>query len=59
MSEVTIPTPGSDEAIKQGCICPVIDNGHGRGAFIDEKGEPQFWIREDCSLHGKEATCQK
>ena len=26
-----IPTPGSDEAIKMGCTCPVMDNAHGKG----------------------------
>lgn len=26
-----IPTPGSDEAIKIGCTCPVMDNAHGKG----------------------------
>lgn len=26
------PNPGSKEAQKLGCICPVIDNNHGRSA---------------------------
>jgi len=25
------PNPGSPEAIKKGCTCPVLDNGHGKG----------------------------
>lgn len=29
MSEA--PNPGSDAAIQQGCICPVMDNHHGKG----------------------------
>lgn len=46
-----IPNPGSDEAVKQGCTCPRMDNGWGRGVYLDEKGEMQFWISEDCPLH--------
>ncbi len=26
-----IPNPGSKEAIDAGCICPVLDNEHGKG----------------------------
>lgn len=48
----TIPNPGSDEAIEQGCICPVLDNNHGQGA---DGG--YWWITRDCPLHGaKERT---
>lgn len=55
--EITVLNPGLDEAIAKGCTCPVLDNGHGRGVFQDENGEWQFWIREDCPLHGiKEAA---
>ena len=42
-----IPNPGSDEAIEQGCTCPVMDNNHGEGM-----GEGRFWIASDCKLHG-------
>jgi hypothetical protein len=42
-----IPNPGSDEAIKQGCICPVMDNAHGRGL-----GNDLFWINQKCPVHG-------
>jgi hypothetical protein len=47
------PNPGSPEAIKRGCKCPVLDNGHGRGHLGD--GE-QFgwWTHLDCPLHGEE-----
>lgn len=27
----TIPNPGSEEARKQGCLCPVVDNEFGKG----------------------------
>ena len=44
------PNPGSAEAVKQGCQCPIIDNGHGHGY----KGcEGVFVINGDCPLHGQ------
>lgn len=39
------PKPGSDAAREEGCSCPVLDNGHGRG-------DGPFWIDMDCPLHG-------
>jgi hypothetical protein len=48
------PNPGSDEALDAGCICAVLDNAHGRGAFDfppDEDGNPMFWITGGCPLH--------
>ncbi len=53
------PTPGSYVAGKMGCTCPVVDNAHGRGACMDEHGKPQFWIAEDCPLHGAQVTEQE
>lgn len=51
----TKPNPGSDEAIAQGCTCPVLDNGHGRGSgYTGEHGEPIFWQSALCPLHGEE-----
>jgi len=48
----TTLNPGSDAAIKQGCDCPVLDNGHGRG--VGGNGEKHgWWITEGCPLHGK------
>lgn len=45
-------TPGSPAAIKAGCTCPVLDNGHGRG--VGGNGEEHgWWITADCPLHGK------
>lgn len=51
IAEERIPNPGSDEALYQGCICPVLDNYYGEGFMID--GERQFWISEDCPLHNQ------
>ena len=45
--------PGSDEAIKEGCTCPVMDNYHGEGAYRDSDGNPVFWYSGDCPVHGK------
>ena len=44
------PTPGSDLAITRGCLCPVMDNFHGRGFGTPKR----FWIAGNCPLHGKE-----
>jgi len=50
--EAQIPPPGSDEALLEGCICPVIDNFYGQGWFVH--GERQFVIAQDCPLHSSE-----
>jgi len=47
------PNPGSDAALKQGCTCPVLDNGRGIGFVVD--GERQFWVNGDCPLHSLQA----
>lgn len=39
--------PGSPEAVKAGCTCPVMDNSHGEG-----RPDGQFVISMDCPLHG-------
>ena len=44
-----IPNPGSDEALAQGCTCPVITNGYGKGLYNGKL----FWMRIDCPLHGQ------
>lgn len=46
-----IPNPGSDEAVEQGCICPVLDNNHGEGIPYGKNGEQCFWINYGCPLH--------
>lgn len=42
------PNPGSDEALEQGCVCPVLDNGHGRG-YMGQEGV--FTMALGCPLH--------
>lgn len=49
------PKPGSDEAVKLGCACPVMDNHHGAGfPALDEDGgrRTAYWIAAQCPLHG-------
>jgi hypothetical protein len=40
------PPPGSQEALDLGCLCPVVDNCHGRGV-----APGIFVYREDCPVH--------
>lgn len=47
---MTDATPGSDEAIKAGCRCPVLDNHHGAGLYA-LNGRPVFLMVESCKLH--------
>ena len=49
-----VPNPGSDEAIAQGCVCPVLDNAHGKGT-----GDGLFWVNEDCPVHGRHDSTHK
>ena len=49
------PAPGSPEAKVQGCLCPVLDNAHGKGGYIDPVYGPQFWVVTTCPLHGVQA----
>lgn len=46
------PNPGSPEAVSQGCTCPRLDNGNGRG-YLCDNGE-RFVIAGFCPLHGKD-----
>jgi|WetSurMetagenome_2_1015567.scaffolds.fasta_scaffold400137_3 hypothetical protein len=52
-----LPNPGSDEAIEQGCACPVLDNHHGKGVSLI--GKPLFWVNEECPLHGSPSKRRK
>jgi hypothetical protein len=51
------PNPGSDEAVKLGCVCPRMDNAYGCGYLAgvrDENGDVVFVINCDCPVHGEE-----
>lgn len=42
--------PGSPEAVKQGCKCPVDDNHQGAGVPYSDGN--CWWTVRDCPLHG-------
>lgn len=42
------PNPGSDEAGALGCLCPVMDNNHGKRAPYPPGG---WWITAGCPVH--------
>ena len=48
-----IPNPGSDEARKLGCRCPVLDNNHGRTPPWPPDG---WWIDEKCLIHASQPS---
>lgn len=50
------PNPGSDEAVKQGCTCPVIDNGHGNPELGETRG---FYYTVGCPLHDEHPTLKE
>lgn len=48
------PNPGSSEAKRQGCTCPVMDNANGlgyMGGVKSENGETVFVISGGCPIH--------
>jgi hypothetical protein len=45
------PNPGSPEAVRRGCTCPVIDNHHGEG--IPRHMGRDWWVDHKCPLHGE------
>lgn len=51
---MNVPNPGSAEAQKQDCTCPVADNNYGVGVKIN--GEILFWFNDECPLHGWDAN---
>jgi hypothetical protein len=47
-----IPPPGSPEARKQGCTCPVTENRSGAGLPVsDDRSREGFWVSEECPRH--------
>lgn len=47
----TAVNPGSPGAVAEGCVCPVIDNHHGKGSRGDGT---RFIIVPECPMHGGE-----
>jgi len=48
-----VPNPGSDDALAEGCTCPVLDNNHGDPELGRIRG---FVVIEGCPLHWKAET---
>lgn len=48
-----MPNPGSEDALRLGCRCPVMDNNHGRfPPFPAEEGRAESWfISMRCMVH--------
>ncbi len=45
-------TTGHPDAVAAGCLCPVIDNGHGKGSGrVDLDGNPAYWFNVNCPYH--------
>ncbi len=49
IQNISIPNPGSDEAIERNCTCPVMDNHYGKGIYFE--GKYIFWYDSGCELH--------
>ena len=51
---MTNPNPGTKEAIEAGCICPVLDNNHGKGIPVKTKDgtiQTGYWMDGACPIH--------
>jgi len=52
------PAPGSPEALNAGCVCPVMDNSFGRGAYLGQVAGKRctlYITNAGCPLHGSPA----
>jgi len=50
--ESTILKPGSDEAVEEGCECPILDNCHGRGYMGQDE---VYVVNAECPMHGRKS----
>lgn len=50
---MTIPNPGSEDAVNAGCTCPVLDNNRGLWAPMPGWADnpPNWWMVVGCPLH--------
>jgi hypothetical protein len=58
-NEIPWPPPGSHEAVKTGCTCPVEDNKYGVGQPSSAGTGANYWIAKDCPLHGRSLPKEK
>jgi hypothetical protein len=54
--KTTKPNPGTKEATRSGCKCPVIDNNYGKGYMGQEN---VFVYSMDCPIHTANLTLDK
>ena len=52
------PSPGSDAALKIGCICDQKGNKYGKGFVLGDK-PPIFFKEPLCPLHGPDNESRK
>ena len=50
---MNLPNPGSPEAVKEGCTCPVEKNRNGDGFMLHSDGQAIFVIELSCPIHGR------
>lgn len=50
------PPPGSTEAQKEGCTCPIEDNKYGVGVPTANGGGVNYWVNQSCKIHKKLTT---
>ena len=46
--------PGSPHAKENGCLCPQVDNAHGKGMGGLGLTRGEYVVRADCPIHGDE-----
>lgn len=45
--------PGDQQAVADGCTCPVMRNANGKGCgYVDLEGWPLYVFDLECPLHG-------
>lgn len=49
------PNPGSSEAVRQGCLCPILKNNRGR----EVPWLGVWWVNVYCPLHGTGSTWER
>lgn len=52
------PNPGSNEAIRLGCLCDIQGNKHGKG-FVLGNNPPIFFKEPLCPIHGHDKYCEE
>lgn len=51
---MSVPPPGSPEAIWHGCTCGYVENNGGKGWRTDDDAPPTFAVAAGCPIHDEE-----